>query len=425
MQEHHENPAVAVREQVATTQTQDPARVYIHAMSDPDWEEITGIEDYEGRILACVPQDSLVICSTEINRAYLDYRNRVLGIDDGVMFARGSGKNLAQRILNDEALMAQLKKLAFERGLILDTFIVGPDEVELARALGVELLGDPEHTWHFGSKSGFREIARSIGLQVAPGFEWQDSLEKVIQCCRDLFANGFARVVVKGDRGASSAENINFTENDEAWEIRVYQLWQGLHNKSCAVERWFEDTSISPSIHFKITDNDVEPLLGPWQQVLSGANYEYAGIMHPIDAPFDITERLRKQGVRLAYEYQKRGYRGFLGFDTIIRENGEIIWIECNARKGGPYYPMRFAELVDLPTPVIWGRDRSSHELRKISFEDLVEQFQEQLFFREKGRGIVFYNVGLMQYGKIQTIIIASTRAEAALYWQIVEDRLP
>jgi hypothetical protein len=399
--------------------TSQSVRIVAHSMSRPDWESISGIGHYEQRAGVVVREQDWLVVSTDVEPGYLDYRRDLLGLRSRALQTKAPGANLAQRIINDDTVLGKLREVVAS-GALLDTFIVGPDEERLAESLGVNLLGSASSSHYFGSKTGFRAVAQKTGVSVAPGIEGLQNLSELLLACDQLFDTGSERIVVKGDQGASSTENLVLSKNDLDWKNKVQSLFQSFHVKSCVVESWIDDVTVSPSIHFIILDSGVVPLMGPWQQVLVGENREYAGIMHPPKLTLDVQEKLRMQGFYLASKYFAEGYRGYVGYDAIVRENSDIVWVECNARKGGPYYPMRFAENMGLEGQVVWGMDLCHEQIRTMRFSQLLEAFGDILFdeqIRDQG-GVVLYNPGLMEIGKIQTIIIASDDQRAQYLWR-------
>jgi len=401
--------------------------VYAHAISNPNWEGIHAVARYEARILVCSRKQGKIVFvfSDQPDADYLKYRKKYLGYDkeETIIVTTGKGSHLAERLLNDSATLRKLKKL-LPRETILDTFTIGPLEEKLAQALGFKLIGSASNE-ALGCKSQFRQIAKSADLHVARGFEFLTSINEVISAAQELFKRGAKFIVVKGDYGASSAQNQKFT-NEPGWQNKVQEFCERIGFESGVVEEWMEDIVISPSIHFFLNGRVIEQKPGPWEQILKEANKVFAGAKYPADIPKQVAAKIRGQGSILAAAYSKLGLEGPLGFDTVVHGNNNISWIEANARRGGVTFIRDFAEVQDVLHKVVWGLDLKNPRLAKMTFKQLLEKTKPLLYHhaeKEKG-GIVFYNVGCMSQSKIQVIIVADTKEEAQYYWTVLNQRL-
>jgi len=409
----------------AVTENTGP-RVFVHAISNPNWKGIHAVEKYEQRILVCSPRKGKVVFvfSEKPDPDFMQYRRDYLGYsgDEIMIITQGKGEHLGERLLNDRRSIGFLKSLV-PKGTVIETFTAGPTEEKLAKKLGFTMIGGPEHE-KLGSKSRLRQLAKQMGLKVSPGFEFAEDVNEVIEAAEQLFEAGVETVVVKGDYGASSSQNAKFTRS-EGWQNNIRRFCYHIEFQAGAVEEWIDDVEISPSTHFMLNGKAIaEP--GPWEQVLRGQTKIYAGAKYPAQVSDEIAEQIRSQGLKLAEGYNELGYKGPLGFDTIVRQNGDILWSDVNARQGGVTFIRNFAVEQQLLHKVVWGLDIVDDRLRYYTFKQVLKKAKALLYDYQKKEqgGVVFYNVGCLSEGKIQVIIVADNEPEANYNWRLVNKRL-
>lgn len=406
---------------------QQQAKIRVHSMSLNDWRDIPGMENYEGRVLiASGPQDT-VFLSKMPSKVYLKYREENLGMTNKeIRVVKGTGNNLAEKLISDEENVKFIRE-NFPKETILDTFIVSPIEESLAKKIGLKILGNSKTAMTLGSKSGFRHAAKESQVTVPDGFEDLCSLAEVRDALLKIFET-YEKAVIKGDHGASSIQNIVISRSKD-WEKKLTLAIESI-KFPVVVEGWIEEIYSSPSVHFYINGNgNIRSFMGPWEQSLNGENRAYCGTTYPASLPESLKERLWENGWRLARYYQKAGYVGHFGFDFIVTADNRVIGVECNARKGGVYYPRKFADFQGLNEDyIIYARDLKSEKLQGIDFENVLKNFADILYSQSKKTGVVFYNEGLLEIGKIQTIIVDKVDKSKDLadnyYWKELNRRL-
>ena len=397
--------------------------VYAHAISNPNWIGIHAVQRYETRILVCSRREgqNIFVFSEKPDSDYLKYRSEYLGYDDvdeTILVPNAQGTHLAERIMNDPAIIKTLREMV-PQGTEFDTFTIGPDEEKLAQTLGFKIIGRAANEIH-GSKSRFRQIVREAGYSVSPGFECLASPDDVISAAEALFDAGAREIVVKGDLGASSAQNERF-RNSNGWKYQIGEFCTEIEFRSGVVEQWVEDTEASPSTHYELNGQG-RPIQqpGPWQQVLKGRRQIYKGAKYPALVSKGMAREIRRQGYDIACRYYDLGVQGPLGFDSILK-NGEIIWEEANLRKGGVTFIRDFAVRQGVLDKIVWGLDLENERLKRYSFKRVLKKAKPLLFSssdtHRTQEGIVLYNVGCLAEGKIQVIIVANNIQNAEYYW--------
>lgn len=400
-------------------------KVRLPSLSLEDWQGIEGLPEYEHRAFLETITGDVLLVSKPVNPEFLKYLRDDLGMaqDVKIIVVNGHGNNLAQRAANDPQILSQLRDFA-DQGFVLDPFIVGPDEEFLARAVGMAMLGDSDIAMSFGTKSAFRKICRQQKVPIAEGFEDLFGADHVIEAVAELFRN-CDRVVIKGDYGASSAQNRVIRKTSD-WPSEVRKACSEMNFKQGVVEVWLDKVQSSPSGHFFINGNEPQRLFGPWRQTLMGENQTYAGTSYPAGLTAEQENELWNCGMRLARAFRAVGYQGHLGFDFMHRLN--IFGCEANARKGGVHYVRKFTKLQGIdPCKMIWGRDVKHPALQKFAgdnFNRLLDLVKDLKYSVKNQCGLAFYNDGLLKLGKIQLIIVADDQQEADYYFNSLLVRL-
>jgi hypothetical protein len=405
--------------------------IYLHSLTVPDWRDIDGVSLYSGRSYAVARRDlpSVHIQSFHPGEDYLEYRRDFLGYGEieQIKIARGEGSYLVEQLLNDKKLMDWLKNEFCDEYTVLEPFVVTELEERVAEQLRVPILGNPNQLRRFGEKSAFRQLVSSLGLRVVPGIEYLRDEKDFLDAVFHLFQMGAGQVVVKGDEGASSAQNL-FLTNKPGWEQKVKRFLMDKGFKSGVVEICV-DLALSPSKHFSCQNGDIIEYQGPWEQRLTGPNRVFDGAKFPAGsiAEPEINE-LNQQGLALAKKMNELGVQGPIGFDAGLLKGKpgrrEICWFEANLREGGVTIPIRCLHELDAKDKPALVQNWKMRALKRASFGDLVKKFRPHLFSMKKRQGIIFINPGCLQMGMIQSIIVASTPREIEKYRQILQKGL-
>jgi hypothetical protein len=280
----------------------------------------------------------------------------------------GSARSLTEKLLERPRLLEQIRSLIPDRDRAhLAPFNVTPLERDLALALDIPLYAADPKFFHFGTKSGCRElfeaedVAHPLGQEgltrieeVAPAIarmrgakpEVQEALVKLNE---GVAGEGNALVDL---RGLPAPGDPAETEAIEA-RVRAMQLeFGGLDYDTYAEtfsakggiveERISGEELRSPSVQLRVTPLGKVELLSTHDQLLGGpTGQSYYGCRFPADTAYAaaITEEAAKVGARLAAE----GVLGRFAVDFVtVRDRGGA-WrsyaVEVNLRKGGTTHP--------------------------------------------------------------------------------------
>ena len=132
----------------------------------------------------------------------------------------------------------------------------------------------------------------------------------------------------------------------------------------------------------------------------------------------------------LARLFQRLGYVGRCSFDLLVTgedlSSGRVVFIECNGRWGGTSGPMTLMNRLFGD----WRRHPYATSevilpgFEHVRFEQLLEEFQDELFDARTGRGrLIFYNPGAITVRPgISVLSLGETWEEATA---AVSDEIP
>jgi hypothetical protein len=280
----------------------------------------------------------------------------------------GSSRTLTEKILERPNLIARMRSLIVnpERAHLVP-YNTTEAERDLAVALGIPMYGaDPRH-FHFGTKSGARQIFADEGVSHPLGVENLRSLEDMAVAIVTMRRTkpSMRRVVAKLNEGVSGAGNANIdlagvaapndaSERDavlervramkfESPKMTLDRFSRTLAEVGGIVEELIEGREFrSPSAQLRITPlGDVEPLSTHDQMLGGPSGQAYLGCKFPASSEYAaaIMREAMKVGRRLARE----GVLGRFALDFVAVRNDRDEWeayaIEINLRKGGTTHP--------------------------------------------------------------------------------------
>lgn len=195
------------------------------------------------------------------------------------------------------------------------------------------VLQSPDSTiaYEFARKLDTRRLAERTQLSTGEMIPVRDGVvvpgSDVVRAARDLGGDVF----IASDGDPYFAHNARFRVDHEAAP-------DFLPDTPYLVTRWHSESDgaqHSPNTQIVIGDHGVE-YLGQLDQIIK-ENVKYGGNTYPSDSPPEVQEKLKDYTVALAWEMQRKGYRGIAGFDWVEARSGPDkgkVWLaEINPRK--------------------------------------------------------------------------------------------
>ncbi len=279
----------------------------------------------------------------------------------------GSARPLSLKLLERPHLLEQIRALIPDKDrahLVCynTTFL----ERNVALRLGIPLYGADPKFFHFGTKTGCRQLFGRAGVNHPLGVENLRSIEEVNAALARMLAQrpSMQQAVVKLNEGVSGEGNalVDLAGLDSPNEQSIAERMRAMRfemkgitfegyaakfqNRGGIVE---ERVGVgaqevrSPSVQMRITPLGKVELLSTHDQMLGGpSGQSYLGCIFPADPAYAvaITREAKKVGEILA----EAGVIGRFAIDFVVtRANESATWecyaIEVNLRKGGTTHP--------------------------------------------------------------------------------------
>ncbi|PIW36771.1 MAG: hypothetical protein COW24_03740 [Candidatus Kerfeldbacteria bacterium CG15_BIG_FIL_POST_REV_8_21_14_020_45_12] len=346
----------------------------------PDWiyAEITGLRYFEERLLYFLfhckyPGQRLIYLLSEaldpeelhywittaaaamnMSSQVLKERLTIITVNDT------SDKGLAQKILASPKVIELIKNEITETSnTYLEVFAVSQHEIQLAKDLGIPYWGNTPTALKYDQKGPARELAKSVGVKVAPGKENINNLTGAYAAWKELGAKPgkYMLKINTGDGGVglwkidmSQNKVLDFTNFRKTIpETKLTdRLEELLSNEGGILEQYIEaPIKISPSIQYLAWSATDFTYIGAHEQDL--ADDKYVGSYFPAES--DQASSMREAGDLIMHELIKNGVRGRVSMDFLLTKNSpEEKWttylIELNIRKGGTTHTEQWAEYL-------------------------------------------------------------------------------
>ncbi len=451
-------------------------------LDDPGWPSSV-LQAYEERFLFLLlllrqPRARLVyVSSTAVNPSIVDY---YLDLLPGVIpsHARkrlflvtpldGSVRPLSEKLLERPRLLGRIRDLILDPDRAhLVPFNTTELERDLALALGIPMYGADPRCFHFGTKTGCRQLFAEEGVRHPTGEEDLAGIEDVVDALVRLRAARpeVANAIVKLNEGVSGEGNASVdlsglpspgsaeerdrvAERVRAMRFEVDAIQFDGYSADLAErggvveERIAGDEVRSPSVQMRVTPLGKVEVLSTHDQVLGGPSGQaYLGCRFPADPAYAaaITREALKVGERLGQE----GVLGRFAVDFVVVRNGEG-WdpyaIELNLRKGGTTHPFLTLQFLtdgvyDPETGVfrapsgcekhfVASDHVESPAYRALTPDDLFDFVVRRGLHFDQSRqtGVVFHMMSALgEHGRTGLTAVADDPAGAdALYEQVV-----
>jgi PGM1 C-terminal domain len=280
----------------------------------------------------------------------------------------GSDKTLTEKLLERPRLLDHIRSLISDPDRAHLVFLNVTDlERDLSLALGIPMFAADPKFFHFGTKSGGRELFAAEGVSHPLGHEGLSrigdvapaivEMRKTKPAIRDVLVKlnegvsgeGNALVDLRdlprpGDPGESSEIDARVRAMSFEYQGLTYERYVELFDAGGGVveERIAGEELRSPSVQLRVTPLGTVEVLSTHDQLLGGpTGQSYLGCRFPADPAYAsaITREAAKVGERLATE----GVLGRFAIDFVTVRETNGTWtphaIELNLRKGGTTHP--------------------------------------------------------------------------------------
>ncbi|MHB9141795.1 MAG: preATP grasp domain-containing protein [Paludibacter sp.] len=403
-------------------------KIIVHNLTFKGIEVVPGVLDFDQRGIVYANSGDIIVTKNKPEQDYLDYLQELGWNFKGVTFLSPSSQEnyVYNSVFKDKALISKLSKY---KGFYIDTYNATSDEDEFSRKIKLPLCFNASVSQKYGTKSGFRRLCKLLGINVPIGVEGVNSIDDAIKIAGDIFADGYEKLAIKIDEGISGAGNTiiskeEFSKLDSAEKRSLItqamtKLQQAGEQSAVVFEGWISNVVASPSIQVEVFRNGEYEIISMHDQLLEGDAQWYIGCVYPPNSINDEQSKRLKREVKIIVDQLSReGYYGFLGLDTIINRDGDIYWVEANARKTGTFYPKAIAERLNrgsLNDVYYVATDLINSALKGVKFLNIKLLLDDLLYpIKGENRGIFLYNIGaLKDAGRFDIVCFGESPSDA------------
>jgi hypothetical protein len=423
-----------------------PLHLYVHCGTSVEYltelnASIPGVQQYAERALLLAERGDIVCVADEVEPDYLAYLAEIgVGPAAGnVLVASRFEGSVAtdplwrQLLTSPEALEALGCLIQRKGSAQVHPFIATPGQFELAAALqlrsGMPVLvngGDPGAVAYADFKHHIRAKAIELGIPVAPGevvdlgspsgghHHAQAALRQAVE--RQIQLTG--RVIVRGTSGAAGSATFAVERSDQIADL-AHRLASRTENRIYLVEAMV-DMTVSPNVQMHV-DRDVRAIRCAgmtdqrWERPLV-----HGGNLYPSCAA--RRNDMLRWSRQLAEWLHSVGFAGLAGFDYVeyidASAQPQAFLAELNPRVNGATYPLQLRRRLNVSQreagfPEIQAFTSGTIRTEARTFVELREMWDDRLFCRETGTGLIPYVPGLLRFGKCGVVAVATSREQA------------
>jgi predicted ATP-grasp superfamily ATP-dependent carboligase len=415
-------------------QDQSLNSILIHNLSYPHLNNYRNALNRDQRSIVCARPGDVVLTRDKIDPNFIKYLSKYGWDFSKVKFhSLEKGKNSQfDSIFTDPKMIEFVSKT---RGY-LDTYHLTNLEDTFAGKVGKPLLGNVKMATRYGTKSGFRKLAKKLSLPIPDGYEFIKNTDQAMQAISNLHKKGKKAVGIKINCGADGFSTtlinldkfLQYTTSRQKAIVRKAFTKLSSDGDVVSVEEWIPEVISSPAVIVNILPNKKTEIVLLYDQILKGKLKGYVGAIYPSSTlkasqKQDIKEMATSFAKYLALE----GYRGIFGLDFILTKSGQIYLIEANIRKVGTYYSVvamnklfknRIGKIC-FKLQVI-----ESKFLKGKDFSFLEKRISSKVF-RNKNEGVLILYVGELETsGRVEIVSYGKDSRKVKLLSELASELL-
>ena len=282
-------------------------------------------------VLAFYPDDIFLVVGPGSDQAGPD--------SPGRKNSRISAPQFASMVSGDEVVKALVQQILDMQGELILNVFEAFSELSLADDDRVKIIGpDPQVALSMNNKLHQYEMAASLGIPIPKGSVCTDFSE-AISYASGIFSRD-CRAFVSGAYSAGGSNSIVVSTSKEI-TTRFEETSGGL-----LVTEFIEHRHDPTVLGIIAGENDVY-IASVADQNINGTRF--MGSTFPTVLGEETVSKLKEITRIVGNHMGSQGYRGVFGCDYIMDEQGEVYFIEVNARKQGTTMETTLAMIHNLP----------------------------------------------------------------------------
>ena len=366
------------------------------------------------RALPVARGNELVVLRKKLDHAYHKWlRSHGLGSDYVVEYnAQSSDMTLSELIINNPEPVKNIISQIGKKPVYVPWFS-GRMETEAAKVLGADLFGATETaTIKYNDKSAFKTTCRQLGVAVVEGALFEIHPENDQNCIemKNIISGYLATcktVIIRGTLGEAGM-SLYKTKGDDISEI--YQEIAISGEKSIIIEP-FLNVSSSPNDQWVISRDGNINSLGMRDQICERGMVHIGTLKREKISP-DTFNYITKTSAKIVNNMAEFGYRGVVGIDYIVSDDG-IFPVENNARfNGSSYVSMIVDNIEELIAPIPYWKFIKI-KTSACSFIELTKRIEPVLYDGKKLNSVFPFDCDTLPLsGDFAVILLAENMDE-------------
>jgi len=361
------------------------------------------------RALAVARKDDIVVLRGNLDREYQRWlHSHGLGSENIVEYGIHSRQmTLSELIVNDPAPILAHLSPPLKKPVYVPWFS-GQKENEAAAILGADLFGASKAaTIKYNDKASFKAICETLGIGVVDGHSFEihgdDKNYRDFEEGITLYLLTTKTVIIRGTMGEAGMSLYKTQGND----IKTIHRQIVLSGEKTVIIEPFLDVHTSPNDQWVIGRDGTITHIGMCEQICE-SGMVYIGTLKGKSYSRTILEKVSRISGKIVRQMSRSGYRGVIGIDYIITDEG-IFPIENNARFNGSSYAGMIVENIreKLKSPLPFWKLLKT-KTNKCSFQELANGMESILYDGKKTDCVFPYDCkALSESGNFAVILLA------------------
>ena len=289
-------------------------RESLSAMHGKDIDYIAIVPD----VLQTYPEENLLVINPAAAEQSCELGKKVS--------CRIPGKQFASFVSTHPRVIELVETLAARQGELLVNVFQTLPEITLDRIPGVRVIGPDcriADTWN----SKFHMYRTLQGLVLLPEFRICGSRKELLQVTAELWDHWLDGIFLTLEYSAAGA--FSFLTHSEQELLVKLGDWQPPYMISQFIPHEYDPTVLA------VVANEKDVYIGGIADQQMVRVNKFRGSVYPSALPVDTLQGLKDLTRTVGRIMGSSGYRGIFGCDYVLDRNGNIFFVEVNARKQG------------------------------------------------------------------------------------------
>lgn len=363
-----------------------PEEIVIFAcdvLSQPKGEQTRRIDPHIhyqcARALPIARDEDVVVLTAPLNQPYYEWlRSNSFGPEHVISYNLAEPQLLSTLIVENSAPILNVVQASARRPVYVP-YYCSEAELRVAEVLQAALFGsDPKVTRRFFNKLSFKDECIALGIPMVEGSHHEINADSALnkaemaEIVRRLLSN-FGQVIIRGTED-SNARSLFLAASPDIQEL--YTKLVDNCDTTVLIEPFLNVIS-SPNAQWCIDRDGGKHFIGITAQFFQG--FKWAGNFSGQYYSSRVYGNIRESSRLIVEEMERQGYRGIVGIDYIVCEEG-IFPIENNARLTGSSFAIALTDEIRSRIPEVTCWKFFKAKTAPCSIEDLFKKMESVLY---------------------------------------------